>query len=672
MFTSSSSVAGSRRDFLKLGAMSAGVAFLPRALWANYEATATEQGNDVVLRCCVMSDVHFNGKADSKETKRFKRSLEFMYDYSAAQPYKNFDALVVVGDMSNHGTENEIGLFKKAMDEGIRPGTDTFLCMGNHEFYGGNPQLWQSIFGVEPNRHYDRNGYRFIAISPEKGTMSNGDYLYKVDWLKKELDEARALDPDKPIFVFQHYPISPTVYGGRGYDDWGAEDLYDTLQAYPTVINFSGHTHYPINNPRCAWQGCFTAFGTGSLSYLCHGHEGNRFTEAQANDSLYGQFYVMEVRRDNSVVLKPYDLTTESFFDVVYYVAKPGAVDEYAYTDKRYFESERPVWRDGSKVSCDVSEGIISLSFPQAYSKDVVSGYRVELERLDEKTNNWTPAEIAYIWSRYHERNMPEFAKGNLESFKSNSSYRGKVIAYNAFMLESESALEFEFKTAKNPNEPEDKDAPAPKANFYSLAVVGGALVNQPSADWTKDRPWKKYGAPKVVNDKALGDAILFSGKECYKSANTLEDYKRLQRISVGARFSVAKGGSGDTCVISNTQVGGIGLGYNYSEQVVRVWAYINGSMSSLDAKVAPETPVVAYVTYDGNALILYIDGKEVARKEKRGKLTFTGNSTARSFAFGADVAVNDGAECYFKGKIAFAKVYTWALTAEQVANLSK
>ena len=134
--------------------------------------------------------------------------------------------------------------------------------MGNHEFYGGNQAFWKKTFGVEPNARYQVNGYQFIAISPEKGTMADGDYMYALEWFQRELEEAVAADPEKPVFVFQHYPVTPTVYGGRGLDDWGAEDLFDTLQKYPTVVNFSGHTHYPLTDPRVAWQGNFSAFGT--------------------------------------------------------------------------------------------------------------------------------------------------------------------------------------------------------------------------------------------------------------------------------------------------------------------------------------------------------------------------------------------------------------------------
>lgn len=673
MFTSDS--LASRRDFLKLGAISAGaMTFLPRALWANYESAATEQGNDVVLRCCVMSDVHFNGDPRSKETERFQRAIRFMYEYSAAQEYKNFDALVVVGDMSNHGTENEIGLFKKTMDAELKPGTDAFLCMGNHEFWGGSRELWQSVFGVESNRHYDRNGYRFIAVSPEKGTMKDGDYLYIVDWLERELKEATALYPDKPIFVFQHYPVSPTVYGGRGHDDWGAEDLFDTLQSYPNVVNFSGHTHYPINDPRCAWQGCFSAFGTGTLSYVCHGHEGKSFQRYLSKDAAYAQFYVMEVRRDHSVTLKPYDLTTNSFFNLAYVVAKPGAIEEYVYTDKRYSSSAKPIWRDNTNVTYDLSDPYyVAIEFKQAFCEDVVLGYRVELEKWNEKNNAWERDEDRVFWSYYFERDMPEKARGELDNLEPNTSYRGKVFALNPFMRESDESIEISFKTVNDLNDPSDRNAPYPRANFYDLRVENGRLVNVPSADWTKDREWKTYGSPKIVKDEELGKEVLvFSGKDLYKSNNTDDDYKKLSRATIGAKFYVDKSGAGNKCVFSNTQYGGIGLSYSTKSQAMQLWVCVNGKYTTLEAPIPLEKYVSAYGVYDGRNVTFYIDGKEVARAEARGRITYTSDSTAKAFCLGSDVGANNTNESLFLGKIVYAKLFTWALSAEQVANLSK
>ena len=56
----------SRRDFIKFGAAAtASSLFVPRDLFAAYEKEAEAVGNDVVLRCCIMSDVHFDVLANA-------------------------------------------------------------------------------------------------------------------------------------------------------------------------------------------------------------------------------------------------------------------------------------------------------------------------------------------------------------------------------------------------------------------------------------------------------------------------------------------------------------------------------------------------------------------------------------------------------------------------------
>ena len=85
-----------RRSFLAGASAAAGLFFIPRSVFA-------DSPDDVVLRAAVTSDVHYNGSPDAPEVQRFEGAMKFMYEYSASQPYKNFDALLVGGDMSNNG-----------------------------------------------------------------------------------------------------------------------------------------------------------------------------------------------------------------------------------------------------------------------------------------------------------------------------------------------------------------------------------------------------------------------------------------------------------------------------------------------------------------------------------------------------------------------------------------
>ncbi len=656
----------SRRSFLgsALGATFS-LTCLPKSVYAKLGADADASGNDVVLRFAAMSDVHFNGDPNSAETKRFARALEFMYEYSAKQKYDRFDALVVAGDISNHGVEKEIALFKKTMDAGIKGDTKTVICMGNHEFYGGNKPLWEKTFGVPGNRRYEVNGFQFIAISPEKGTCGNGDYNYALDWLEKELDAAEAADPKKPIFVLQHYHITPTVYGSRGDDNWGTSDLFEPLQKRPRVIDFSGHSHYPINDPRSAWQGRFSAFGTGTLSYFEMGGEGGKYDKFPAGYRDAAQMYIVEVRRDNSVALKPFDLITETFFDVVYLISEPGAVEKYRYTDKRYQTSEKPSWTDGAKaVLKETFPTAAIIEFPQAVCKDVVHSYRAEIERRA-PNGDWKPFATEYFWSEYYFKNAPKTMKIELE-LEELSEYRAKIVALNPYFKESETALNVAFSTPRDESETVDKNAPSPDANVLDLTFASGAPVNAAKNALPKQKAVETLGAPKIKNG-----AAHFDGKDdCYKIQFSSADYRKLRRATIAAKFKIDEFPNGASDVFANTEGVGLALEINGKAKTLELWASVGG-YQIISAPLETGKFVDAFGTFDGSAVVLYIDGKEVARKAVSGILSHPQSEPVQAFFVGADVAPGGVGSAFFKGAVERARLFNWALTAEQVANLS-
>ena len=91
-------------------------------------------------------------------------------------------------------------------------------------------------------------------MSPENGT-THGYYSDKqINWLKEEMAKAQKDDPEKPIFIFLHQHIKETVYGSH---EWGTQDsakINAVLKEYPQVITFSGHSHYPLDDPRSIHQ----------------------------------------------------------------------------------------------------------------------------------------------------------------------------------------------------------------------------------------------------------------------------------------------------------------------------------------------------------------------------------------------------------------------------------
>ncbi|MBR5626972.1 MAG: metallophosphoesterase, partial [Thermoguttaceae bacterium] len=630
----------SRRSFLGTGLTSACTLYcLPSKLFATMEQNSP---GEVILRFAVMSDVHFNGNPEAPEVQRFRRAMEFMYEYSGQQAYPNFDALVVAGDMSNNGVEEQIGLFKKTMDAGLKEGTEAILCMGNHEFYGGNKSLWEKTFGLETNHRYEVKGFQFVTLSPETGSKSNGDYLYALDWFQQEVAAACAADPKKPVFVIQHYHVTPTVYGSRGEDNWGAIDLFDTLQKYPRVIDFSGHSHYPINDPRSAWQGCFTAFGTGTLSYFEMGGEGGRYNKFPEGYRNAAQFYVVEVRQDNSVVLKPYDIISDSFFDVVYFVTEPGAAEKYVYTDERYQTSAKPQWSPNANAVCVESTANEAVfEFPQATCPDVVHSYRIDVEKkeLDERTNNetWKNFGSSYFWSEYYFKNQPQTMRTELIDLDEKSSYRAKIVALNPFFKESEQKLTLEFSTPADPTETVDKNAPVPEANMLDIQFKNGVPVNGRETQKTVET----FGNPQIVADETWGgkEVARFNGKDdYYKIQFDSHDYGKLHRATLAATFRMDEYPETLGDVFGNTEGRGICFEIDGRNKTLSFWAHVNGQYQIISTPAETGKYIDAFGTFDGKSVILYVNGKEVASKEVSGRLKKTEDPKVKAFCFCADI----------------------------------
>ena len=674
MSSKNSAAQMTRRSFISRSLVGASMVCLPAALFKEIEARADEQENDVVLRFSALSDVHFKVSPEAQEVDRFRRSMSFMYDYSAKQKYPKFDAMLVAGDFSDHGYDEELTLFRKIMDEGIRPGTETILCMGNHEFIRGTKKRWEEIFERDSNKVYKVNGFSFIALSPEKGTCRNGDFNYALDWYKQELANAEMDDPAKPIFTFQHYHVTPTVYGSRGEDNWGTIDLYETLQRYPRVINFSGHSHYPINDPRSAWQGNFTAFGTGTLSYFEMGGEGGRYNKFPEGHRNAAQLYVVEVRKDNSVTLKPYDLITNSFFDVVYYIPKPGDTDTYRYTDERYLKNDRPVWADDAKVSCEILEddGLVRLSFPQATCSDVVHSYRVDLEKPDADIE--IDLGSRYFWSKYYFKNQPKIMTVDLEGLPEVTKCRAKITALNPWFAESEKSLEIDFTTPRDPYAPVDKDAPKPDANMLDVVFVDGKPVNVAKNARKKQKEIKIDGAPKIAAnpDFSGAQAATFNGKDDrLKIQFNSRDYGMMKNATIAATFRFVEFTKESQDILACTEGRGVSFEINSGKKQLEFWASINGEYKVLGAPVEPGKTYDAFGTYDGKVLKLYLNGKEAASLDVEGGLTYPSDSSVQAFCVGCDISTGGSGTNYLKGAVSRARVFSWGLSAEQVANLS-
>lgn len=354
-----------------------------------------------VLRFMACSDTHIDG-ANDKKLDRIRTAVDFAYGLDDGG-YSSLDAVLFAGDITNSGTDEQFDAVRGLLKEIIRDDTEllALVAKGHDSTTQGKKSIEfvKSLTGKDSDFHVVINGFHFICIST--CDTEGVDYtLSQRAWLRKQLKEASADDPDKPIFVAHHEHVSDTVYGSKLINEgWGNPIFRDILSCYPQVVDLSGHSHYPLNDPRSIWQGTFTAVGTGSMHYM-------EFTVGKDRtvhpEGCYDrpQAWIIEVDKDNNVRLRGFDVLNKAWL-CDYLLTDITDVASHAYTVKNQKAlSSAPVFEDGAKVQVEQNEGKTVITFPAASSTDgkPVFLYRVKLTDENGKTvysgykinNYWT------------------------------------------------------------------------------------------------------------------------------------------------------------------------------------------------------------------------------------------------------------------------------------------
>ena len=373
--------------------------------------TVSESTSD--LRMGVLSDIHISydyvdevygnvtGHFNGVQPSRFEKALRFF-------KAQGVDAVVVAGDLQEASGTDAANLDKqkdwlqtvvdiwfkvfpeKQGEEGY---VEPIFIYGNHDSALVSNQYWPEELGSYEDAFIKEvNGYSFVCAHNAKENLAT-----------PLLEKVAPQNADKPIFYIQHCPVAYTVPGDYGYGSGYGQVGWNNVAPYHNAVVFNGHTHAPLTDERCIWQGDegnegqFTVINTATINYTGLSNDGMSVNSYAGNAQqtehgmlvdVYGSelnierysFNDMTIDTDSGAVSgEPVKIGETWSFDACDATDRP-----YAY-DSRHANANAPVFPEGAQITVEsiidtavtVSLPAASLTAPAGFS-DMIEGYVVE------------------------------------------------------------------------------------------------------------------------------------------------------------------------------------------------------------------------------------------------------------------------------------------------------
>jgi len=177
------------------------------------------------FRFAFLSDTHI-GSPDGKAEEDLRRSV---HDINSRN---DIDFVVITGDITELGTNEELPLAKKLLDSLKQK---YYIIPGNHDagWSESGGMGFVSTFGND-RFAFDHKGIRFIACaSGPYVRMSDGHIPHDaMNWMKNILDTTNA---NMPVIFLNHYPMDNQM------DNW--YEVTELFKTRNTILFLCGHGH---------------------------------------------------------------------------------------------------------------------------------------------------------------------------------------------------------------------------------------------------------------------------------------------------------------------------------------------------------------------------------------------------------------------------------------------
>ncbi len=447
----------------------------------------------------VISDVHFGNAMGEGPMVKVPRALKNL------SSYKKLDAIFVVGDLADSGKPEQYQQLVEVFNNPANysnPIERKIFMLGNHDNYSSSTNYVQGLKPMNGGNPYPYDqyivikGYPFITISDrgsancDDNDLNDGETSYPKavrDTLARWLERASKECPGKPIFVFTHVPPKYTCYsswpgeGTENYPTWAMKTLNPILNKYPQAVVFSGHSHFPLADPRSIHQGVdpnsdkqnfFTAINTGSTTYT--------EIESAVDEGIHPKGYdnvteglIVSVQPSGNVLVQRYDTERNEEIEAndpwVLKAPFDGTKFEYADVRDKYDNNVNNLkLRDGLPVPEFPGDAKIELrntptgfiaTFPQAKNNDIVFRYLVRA--INDK--GYADKTVWAFSGYFLNSATPNQVEAEVSDLEEGKQYTVSVTAYDAYGNSSSTIVSGPIIIGKSTN-PEDM----PPARFGS------------------------------------------------------------------------------------------------------------------------------------------------------------------------------------------------------------
>jgi 3',5'-cyclic AMP phosphodiesterase CpdA len=352
-------------------------------------------------RFVVVSDTHFGSEHGDGATVKVTRSLKNLL---SKEPLA--DAVFVVGDLTERGKPEEYDqLLSVFSDTACVPKGVAVYFMGGlfHDAVtSGNYDIYRAKVPQPLNQYVEIKGYPFITLT-EGGHDAGAEVNVEARrFLSEKMADAALHYPGKPIFVFVHIPPLNTCYGSTERDSWGNDVFLSVLNRYPQAIVFSGHSHFPLGDPRSIHQGTFTTVNDGSLKYAEVEHGVVNIGYKPENYINVTEGVIVDVAENGDVEIERWDTRRNEEIRPKWIVRAPHDGSRFTYKNRDGLPA--PLFPSGAKpgVSHLAGDSLV-VTFPQATDNEVVHHYLVEITEKERVIASFSKFSQFYLNS-----DMPE------------------------------------------------------------------------------------------------------------------------------------------------------------------------------------------------------------------------------------------------------------------------